>query len=102
MPEKPPNKTSFTLDEIAEFFEEKYSTKEAAGILKLEESTVRKLLRRKKLGHYKLGRKRVIGKSHLLRYLAANQNEPRTYSKIAKHDLITLTLRQESTTAAAN
>ena len=49
--------------------EEKFSMEEAAAIIGISTSGVRKLLNNKKLGYYQSGKRRIIGESHLTEYL---------------------------------
>src|SRR5215831_5959500 len=71
---------TFTLEEIRQLFEERYSVEEAAPILKLDPSYIRKLVKRKKIGHYRFGKRILIGTSHLIKYLSSHRHSERTYS----------------------
>jgi len=50
--------------------EKKFRIEEAATIIGISPSGVRLLLNNKKLGFYQSGKRRIIGESHLIDYLA--------------------------------
>ena len=49
--------------------EKKFSMEDAADIIGISTSGVRKLLNSKKLGYYQSGKRRIIGEGHLTEYL---------------------------------
>ena len=57
--------------------EPKYSMQQAAEILGVEYSTVSRLLSRGKLGHFRIGSRKVIAESHLKDYLKSIERLPR-------------------------
>lgn len=59
---------SFSIDDVAE-------------LICVHRSTVERLLESRKLGFYQIGRRRVIGQTHLDQYLAQVEREPRTESR---------------------
>jgi excisionase family DNA binding protein len=50
--------------------EPKFSITEAATIIGISKSQVSKLINSGKLGYYQMGRRRIIGESHLHEYLS--------------------------------
>ena len=57
------------LSVSAKITEKKFSMEEAAAIIGISTSGVRKLLNNKKLGYYQSGKRRIIGEGHLTEYL---------------------------------
>lgn len=57
--------------------ETKYSIQQTADILGVDYSTVSRLLSRGKLGHFKVGDRRVIAESHLKDYLKSIERLPK-------------------------
>lgn len=57
--------------------EPKFSIAKTAKILGVDASTVSRLLSRGKLGHFKLGDRKVIAESHLKDYLKSIERLPR-------------------------
>jgi excisionase family DNA binding protein len=53
--------------------EPKYSIQKAAEILGVDYSTVSRLLSRGKLGHFRVGDRKLIAESHLKDYLKSNE-----------------------------
>ncbi len=57
-----------------------FSIDAVAELICVHRSTVERLLESRKLGFYQIGRRRVIGKTHLDHYLAQVEREPKTQS----------------------
>ena len=56
--------------------ESKWTIIEAAQLLSVSPTTVRREIRRRNLGSYRLARRRLIGESHLSDYLARCEYKP--------------------------
>ena len=54
-----------------------YSIDTVAELICVHRSTVERLLESRKLGFYQVGRRRVIGRTHLEQYLSEAEREPR-------------------------
>jgi excisionase family DNA binding protein len=57
-----------------------YSIDMVAEVICVHRSTVERLLESRTLGFYQVGRRRVIGQTHLNEYLAQVEREPMTES----------------------
>jgi len=57
-----------------------FSIDAVAELMSVHRSTVERLLESRTLGFYQIGRRRVIGQTHLNKYLAQVEREPITES----------------------
>lgn len=52
-----------------------YTKREAAGVLRCSEITIYRLIKTKKLGHFRVANKVFIGEHHLRDYLANSESK---------------------------
>jgi excisionase family DNA binding protein len=65
-------------EEVSEFLSRPRRTiKETAKILRLHPVTVQRLISKRKLGHYRLGRNVYISDVHIAEYLGSNEQKAR-------------------------
>ena len=57
--------------------EQLYTKREAAGVLRCSEITVHRLLKLKKLGHYRVASRVYIGEGHIKEYLTLTEHKPK-------------------------
>jgi excisionase family DNA binding protein len=58
--------------------EAKFSMKSVAELIGVHVSTVSPLMDSCKLGYYQIGRRRIVGKSHLEKYLSTTERKAKT------------------------
>jgi excisionase family DNA binding protein len=56
--------------------EKLYTKREAAGVLRVSEVTVHRLLKSKRLGHYRVATRVFIGEGHIQDYLSREERKP--------------------------
>lgn len=57
--------------------EQKFSMGKVAELIRVHVSTVSRLMDRGKLGYYQIGRRRVVGATHLEQYLTQAERQPK-------------------------
>ena len=70
---KEPNKPSSVLTSKAT--EQKFSMGKVAELIRVHVSTVSRLMDNGKLGYYQIGRRRVVGATHLEHYLSSAERQ---------------------------
>jgi excisionase family DNA binding protein len=72
---KEPNKSNSVAPSKAT--EQKFSMGRVAEMIRVHVSTVSRLMDNGKLGYYQIGRRRVVGATHLEQYLSAAERQAR-------------------------
>jgi excisionase family DNA binding protein len=57
--------------------ERRYTKREAADLLRCSEITVHRLLKTKRLGHYRVAARVFIGEGHIRDYLSREERKPK-------------------------
>ena len=70
---KEPNKSNPRA--ISKVTEQKFSMGKVAEMIRVHVSTVSRLMDNGKLGYYQIGRRRVVGATHLEQYLSAAERQ---------------------------
>ncbi len=65
------------MAETATATEKLYTKREAARVLRCSEITIHRLIKSKKLGHFRVGSRVFIGEHHLGNYLASSEEGPK-------------------------
>ncbi len=65
------------MAETATATEKLYTKREAAGVLRCSEITIYRLIKSKKLGHFRVGSRVLVGEHHLRNYLASAEDGPK-------------------------
>lgn len=65
------------MAEMVTATEKLYTKREAAGMLRVSEITVHRLLKSKRLGHYRVAARVFIGEGHIKDYLSREERKPK-------------------------
>ncbi len=57
--------------------EKRYTKREAAGVLRCSEITIHRLIKSKRLGHYRVATRVFIGEGHIQDYLSRAERKPK-------------------------
>lgn len=68
--------------------ESKFTITDAARLLSVSATTVRREIKRRNLGSYRLAGRRLIGESHLSDYLARREQKPQLDERQSNAELI--------------
>lgn len=75
---KRPTKTEHM--DVGKTTERKFSMESVAELIGVHVSTVSRLMDSCKLGYYQIGRRRIVGESHLQQYLSLAERQAKTTS----------------------